>query len=204
MKKILAAIRARLSAPALAMAALALFVAVSMIGQAHAMRTRATSPFTSTTPKTGITPFYSTAQDSTDWNALSIVINVTALAASPTPALTISIEHSADNSVWATHTTLTVITATGTYESHISNFSRYWRVKALLGAATGITGTFTMKAYEKEFTKAPQLGRPMIDLAFHMDEAARYLVSESVDSSIYGAPGSIVVASVPQGSQDTR
>jgi len=196
MKKTLQALREIFGRPGfLAMAALALFVAASMIGNANAMRTRATSPFTSTTPKTGITPFYSTAQDSPDWNAVSLFINVTALAASPTPALTISLEHSADNSVWATHTTLTVITATGTYESHVSNFARYWRVKALLGAASGITGTFTIKAYEKEFTSAPQVGRPMIDLAFKMDEGAKYLVSDSVDSSIYGAPSSITVAS---------
>lgn len=144
----------------------------------HAMRTTEVVPFGAASPRTaatyGVTPLYSTPSSGVAYNAMTVVVDLAALAASATPAFDVSIEHSVlDNSTaWATHTSFTTLTAAATgnaaVSKQITNFGKYWRVKVQLGAAGGLTATFTIKAFVKEFTDSGVRDKEIM-LAMHQD-----------------------------------
>ncbi|HNU70575.1 MAG TPA: hypothetical protein PKL48_02560, partial [Thermodesulfobacteriota bacterium] len=68
-----------------------------------------------------------------------ILVDVT--AESGTSTLDITIETSADNSTWFTHTTLTQISATGRVRQAITNFGKYVRINYTVG---GTSFTFSV------------------------------------------------------------
>ena len=70
-----------------------------------------------------------------------VVVDVTAVSGT-SPTLDITVQTSADNSIWATLTTFTQITSVSTNIKFISNIGKYVRVKYTIGGSS--TPTFTM------------------------------------------------------------
>ena len=77
------------------------------------------------------------------------ILSVTATAGTDETADVI-IEHSADNSVWVTHTTFTQATAATTEVKTMANFMQYVRPKFTIGGTATPTFTFTLKMAAKK------------------------------------------------------
>lgn len=69
-----------------------------------------------------------------------IHVDVTA-ASGTTPTLDVAIQSSPDDSIWATHTSFTQITTTGTAVQKITNIGQYMRLKYTIG---GSSPSFTL------------------------------------------------------------
>jgi len=82
---------------------------------------------------------YSTAFDCSSYTEGQIFIDVTAESGAST--LDVTIQVSADNSTFYTHTTVAQITATGQYRTAVTNFGNYVRMKYVVG---GTSFTFSV------------------------------------------------------------
>jgi hypothetical protein len=85
----------------------------------------------------------STGFDVSAYTEGQILVNVT--TETGTSTLDITIETSADNSTYYTHTTMSQITATGTVRQAITNFGKYVRINYTVGGTSfvfSIVGVF--------------------------------------------------------------
>ena len=80
---------------------------------------------------------YSSSFDISAYIEGLILVNVTAEDGACT--LDITIQSSDNNSTWYTHTTMTQITATGSYLRTVTNIGKYLRIKYVIGGSTSFT-----------------------------------------------------------------
>ena len=83
-----------------------------------------------------------------DYKEGNAALSVTA-ATGTTPTADVIIEHSADGSVWFTHTTFTQATTATTEFKAMANFMQYVRAKTTIGGTTPAF-TFTLKITAKQ------------------------------------------------------
>lgn len=120
-----------------------LILAVFTAGSAHAEdRKTNVITFLASGVRTAATA-QSTGFDVSAYTEGQILVNVT--AESGVSTLDITIETSADNSTYYTHTTMSQITATGTVRQAITNFGKYVRINYTVGGTSftfSVTGVF--------------------------------------------------------------
>jgi len=85
----------------------------------------------------------SSAIQASDHTIGSIIINCTAVSGTSTPTITVTVQDSADGTIWATLDTFTGITATGTSVKRITNFGNYIRLSYVV---TGTNPSLTVSA----------------------------------------------------------
>ena len=152
------------------LALMCLFLTGSMVANSYGFASKIETAKSASSPvlgqTVGTTPFYYPGSTNTPggiqnafngmgYQAMTLITDVSAApSVTTTPSITITVQHSNDAIIWATHTALTAITGITTVSTPLTNIGRYWRIKAVMANCNyaGQGWAFTITACMKEFT----------------------------------------------------